>query len=617
MDDTITGSNGGGSTRSSSISGGGITGIVIGSLAVVLAFGFLASRREPLKESEQLDPAPKNDDLDEEIAGDDAEYMPTLGAAGFVKGKDAMMDNDDIAPMSDESSNAGSSGWSSSAGVSSLNTGSQDGLSADAPISGIGAALAAVAGDKSKRSAGDGSTPPPNYNTPAVSRADLDSAIEAGDWAAVGATAALLAAASDSQSYSSQSGGRDQSAAQSQSESLDSSLDAARAAELDHLVESGDWEGVVLAAAKYEAAESRGESGSGSESRSNTAPDSAGSYGSSSPSKTLKRQELKAEVEELVKRVVPEEIQNVDEMMVQFRGREEELIETLRTMEERAVAQRARQGAQKQAKVEAKKKTAKERAADATALLAAIPGPGSPETGSKDSTAPKQVSRSLGTGEVTSPPTTKNLGSGQLQGTAKSKSLGTGTIAAGGGAPRDKKQSALEKAIEAGDWEAVGEAAVMLSDASLASSVETEEINRLADGISSQGSESAHSRSNLSDKAEELGDLIDKGDWMGVVNAASEAERAKEEKQEARRQRRVKQMKEEEEALAQAQIWEAIAEQTKQEAQEASTDQAASAAADWAIGRSLQALVQAEQGERLTGEETSRAETATDDEEEV
>ena len=39
-------------------------------------------------------------------------------------------------------------------------------------------------------------------------------------------------------------------------------------------------------------------------------------------------------VEELVQRVVPEEIQNVDEMLNQFRGREDELIDTLRTMQE-------------------------------------------------------------------------------------------------------------------------------------------------------------------------------------------------------------------------------------------------------------------------------------------
>lgn len=64
---------------------------------------------------------------------------------------------------------------------------------------------------------------------------------------------------------------------------------------------------------------------------------------------------MRAEVEALVRRVVPEEIDNVDEMLNQFKGREEELVETLRTMQERAVAQKARQAGQKSAKMEARR----------------------------------------------------------------------------------------------------------------------------------------------------------------------------------------------------------------------------------------------------------------------
>ena len=40
----------------------------------------------------------------------------------------------------------------------------------------------------------------------------------------------------------------------------------------------------------------------------------------------------------MVRRVVPDEIDNVDEMMKQFNGREDEMIETLRTMQERSIA---------------------------------------------------------------------------------------------------------------------------------------------------------------------------------------------------------------------------------------------------------------------------------------
>ena len=60
-----------------------------------------------------------------------------------------------------------------------------------------------------------------------------------------------------------------------------------------------------------------------------------------------KVQEIRSEVKSLVRRVVPEKIDNVDEMMLQFKGREEELVETLRTMQERPVAQKARVQGQK------------------------------------------------------------------------------------------------------------------------------------------------------------------------------------------------------------------------------------------------------------------------------
>ena len=72
------------------------------------------------------------------------------------------------------------------------------------------------------------------------------------------------------------------------------------------------------------------------------------------PVSNNKRAEIRVTVEELVRRVVPEEIDNIDEMMLQFKGREEELVETLRTMEERAVAQKARAQGHKAAKREAR-----------------------------------------------------------------------------------------------------------------------------------------------------------------------------------------------------------------------------------------------------------------------
>jgi hypothetical protein len=219
----------------------------------------------------------------------------------------------------------------------------------------------------------------------------------------------------------------------------------------------------------------------------------------------------------------------------------------------------------------------------------------------------------------------KTLGTGQVEGAAIAKSLGTGTIqATNQSSERERKQSALEQAIEAGDWEAVGEAAAMLSDRSVAtaSSADTEEINRLADGISSHGS--SDGGGNMSDRVQELDDLIDRGDWTGVVEAASasaynktekdkSAKQKKEEDEEARRQRRLKHLQEEEDALAQAEIWMAIAEQSKNDNE--TQDRGASEAADWAISRSLNALVQAEQSGTLQDASSAGASQPKDDDE--
>ena len=52
--------------------------------------------------------------------------------------------------------------------------------------------------------------------------------------------------------------------------------------------------------------------------------------------------QIRNEVEELVRELVPEEVENLDAMFVQFAGREEELLSTLHTMRERRAKVRAR-----------------------------------------------------------------------------------------------------------------------------------------------------------------------------------------------------------------------------------------------------------------------------------
>lgn len=514
-------------------------GIAAGTIVVVMLFATIAyfvngKRRQ-------------NDDE----VGD----LPVTKALKLDQGSDDPSANDG---GDASSSNAGSSGWSSSAGIDSMNTGSADGLE-----------LAAAAQPPvSKKSTTPEVVEDDDSNTPKVTRDDLDSAIEAGDWAAVGATAALLAAASDSQSHSSKS--EQYTGTRSRSGSSVSSLDVARAAELDHLVDAGDWEGVVLAAAKYEGDDSKASQSasiSGSDTRSDTAGQTVDS--SFASSKGLKQQEYRAIVEDLVQRVVPEEIQNVEEMMLQFRGREDELVETLRTMQERAVAQKARASSQTAAKRQAKSSvTAKSKAAPIT----------------------PRSSKTIGTGQVSAAiATSKSLGTGEIVSSSDKKE-----------APSAKKksktdQNALEAAIDAGDWDAVGEEAGLLTDGNSLTSADTDEINKFADGVSTDGS-SALGSQNLADVADELEELIEAGDWTGVVQAASSSKATsadtKPESKEARKLRRLKHLQEEQEALAQAEIWTAIAEQSKQETD--STDQGAADAADWAISRSLNALVEAE-----------------------
>ena len=572
--------SGGGSNVNRNTRAGIAAGAIVGLALFATIVYFVTGRRgEDNDEIEGLH-SPPVDDLKLDTEPNSGIVNATTIMSGSIQ-----KDGPDLVNIdgSDDSSNAGSSGWSSSAGIDSMNTNSADGLDLEkSHIPAITSTIHPLVAKKlnpaermEQTAAND------EMNAPPVTRDDLDSAIEAGDWAAVGATAALLAAASDSQSYSSKS--EQYTGTRSRSGSSVSSLDVARAAELDHLVDAGDWEGVVLAAAKYEGDESKeslpSASISGSDTRSNA--DTAGQTADSSiaSSKGLKRQEYRAIVEDLVQRVVPEEIQNVDEMMLQFRGREDELVETLRTMQERAVAQKARSSSQKAAKQQVK-----------SSLSSAKP---KSETGNKISAS---SSKSIGTGQVSAAiATSKSLGTGEIESTSNRKNAKTEqTENINQKSKLKSNQTALEAAIEAGDWDAVGEEAALLTDSNSLTSADTDEINKLADGVSTDGSSLAGSN-NLADVADELEELIEAGDWTGVVQAASSKGGTidkKTESKETRRLRRLKHLQEEQEALAQAEIWTAIAEQSKQEAE--TTDQGAADAADWAISRSLNALVEAE-----------------------
>jgi len=253
-----------------------------------------------------------------------------------------------------------------------------------------------------------------------------------------------------------------------------------------------------------------------------------------------KREEVRSEVEALVRRVVPEEIDNVDEMMNQFKGREEELVETLRTMQERAVAQKARQAGQKSAKMEARR-SARSKAAGASAVVSKVA-----------SLEIKEAAMGSGGGAA----------------------AGAGISSAGSPSSKDSDEArtALEKAIDDGNWDAVGQAALALTE------------------TSAPGGAKATQRSGPNaTKASELDALIDRGDWSQVVNLANRF---------SGEEKGRKISKEEEDALKEAELWMKIAEQKKKEG---ATDAGASDAAEWAIQRSLSQLKDAEKKSEKKG----------------
>jgi len=475
----------------------------------------------------------------------------------------------------DDSSSAGASGWSSSAGISSLNTGSlheassfdtgiDDALSTGSPtnknaLATIAAASAVVETTRvtqddsepvfipldGSQSTEDEDVSSPNspvgiHSTPQgeVTRADLDMAIAAGDWAAVGATAALLAGTSKSGKD-----GQEESGSKLSSSFLQDDSSSISREELDDLVSAGNWKGVVLAASNHMDEERSEASGSVEE-------DSSG--GGSKQERDMS--EIRSEVELLVKRVVPDELDNIDEMMLQFQGREEELVETLRTMQERTVAQRARQAVRKSAKLEARARAIENQDGQRH------------RTNSLSSEDPSFYDDSEDDSSVS------DLNS---QGTSED--------------PPSSKQTnitSLERAVQQGDWLAVGEAAAMMGgvgiapadfgDSETSSYIETDSMHD-----SSLATSTASSDLNKKTRITHLDDLIAKGDWSGIVAAAG--------KYQAIDEQQLGQASEEElEALAEANMWKTIATHSKESVTE--TDDSAAAATDWAISRSLEQI---------------------------
>ena len=253
----------------------------------------------------------------------------------------------------DESSAAGSSQWSTDDGMSSIDAS----MSFSSSERDIGPDTYAVIGEAAMTIADSNKTttfikvdknPDDEFHgldlpgegeemsrEKVVTRDDLDAAIEAGDWTAVGATASLLSSKTLDRQDSNQSSIRSEGE-RSESVSLSSMdySDKDRAFEFERLIEAGDWKAVMAIASEFEGA---GESDSLHVSKLSELEydDSGGMNSSESFERKNEALTKHQEIEELVRRVVPDEIENIDEMLLQFKGRENELITTLQTMEER------------------------------------------------------------------------------------------------------------------------------------------------------------------------------------------------------------------------------------------------------------------------------------------
>ena len=634
-----------GNPQNNSLSGGAISGIVVGGMAgVILLIGFLSRRQQRRDTEEYYLKENRSADAEEMTSGTRKdENKPTadspspdetkvataaaVGAAAAVtavatssrpsKSKDIKKaDHTSSATSIDKpDSDAGSSGWSSREGMSSLESSAED----ETRASSLGGAASTAASPSQSQTLASSSAPDSDPGLQ-MTYSELDQAIQQGDWAAVGVTAALLA----SQSHSSSS-----QASPEKKVNFQRDLSNTRAAELDRLVEAGDWAGVVAAAAKYDSSETQqgsinsaksegrtSESSTGSVGSTGTGPSahsgsgtaltagsgaltSAGTTTSDTNSRVKKLDEIRAEVEHLVDKVVPEEKDNIDEMLMQFRGREEELVETLRTMQEREVAQKARVEGQKRAKRDARQKVEQNKQ---TTPATAVDNTGEPADDNwireiEDTPAdPNQNREAAAEGESVPLVTSGEMAPPQEEDESEDDEKDVKAM-----------QSALKQAIDSEDWEKVAQTAAGLSGRF---------VDNDADGPMSDAS------TKDSDNSQEINELVDKGDWDGVVAAASKytendpSESTGDSGAEQRRATREKRLKEEHEALQQAEIWNAIAQQTKQDnaPSETEANRAATVAADWAIARSLSELHAAEKASKVEEKDTEdRSDTSGSD----
>lgn len=204
----------------------------------------------------------------------------------------------------------------------------------------------------------------------------------------------------------------------------------------------------------------------------------------------------RAEVEALVRRVVPDEIDNVDDIMVQFSGREEELIETLRAMQEKSIAQRARAAVQRSAKKEAGRTGS--RIEDSSAESMTTDGH------SRSSASRSSQSQSYSGGDSITEQFTEaddySTRSGTSHGSYSSYSRSGSEYSGSQTGTRMSANTGISDTKDAGDWAVAGKTA-----------------KKMQPGGASVG-ESAQST-----KSPQMDELINSGDWSGVLDKAKKS----------------------------------------------------------------------------------------------
>jgi hypothetical protein len=238
---------------------------------------------------------------------------------------------------------------------------------------------------------------------------------------------------------------------------------------------------------------------------------------SSSSHHRRQKNAYRAEVEALVRRVVPDELSNVDDILIQFSGREQELIDTLRAMQEKSIAQRARAAVQRSAKREAGKSgrdpTDDESSDCISASERSVATLDPSERSSDQSPRDRRGSESItsqfaetetedySVSESSEGASTTSYSTGasdSRSGTTGSEHSGRRTFAIGKVSCDATRTSAgLSDAIDASDWRAVGATARELRG------------NR-ADSVSPEPSETTG-----------MSDMVKEGNWSGIIEAVS------------------------------------------------------------------------------------------------